>query len=198
MLKRTLEAVGLRTTTDIPAAEIFSPALDYGKYGLRSSDAERLHLLRDFVMEYSRELPPDPDVKVCNSGKAASLMKDVFRGMDHEEVWIILLNSDNRLLNRMLVCIGGIASSIIACRRIAKSALENNAAGVLLYHNHPSGNVSPSAHDVRETERLRDCLKVFDIALTDHIILSDTCYVRSSRIFLAYSFGDSPYLSLNL
>ena len=181
MLKRTLEAVGLRTRTDIPAAEIFSPAFDYEKYGMQSCDAERLHLLRDFVMEYNRELPLDPDVKVSDSAKAASLMKDIFRGMDHEEVWIILLNNDNRPLNRVLVCSGGITSSIIDCRRIAKSALENNATGVLLYHNHPSGNTRPSASDVRETERLRECLKVFDIALTDHIIISDTRY---------YSFAD--------
>ena len=174
MLKRTLEAVGLRTRTDIPAAEIFSSSLDCEKYGLKEKDIEVIHLLRDFVMEYNRETPVDGSLRITGPVTAAALMKDIFRGMDHEEVWIVLLNNDGRPLNRRFICSGGISSSVIDCRRIVKTALEGNATGVILFHNHPSGNVMPSCCDVKETEKLRDCLKVFDIALTDHIIISDS------------------------
>lgn len=181
MLKRTLEAVGLRTRTDIPAEEIFSSSFDYERYGLEDRDLELIHLLRDFVSEYNRELPLKTEKAVMNAADAAALMYPVFRGMDHEEVWAVFVNASNRPVHRAMVCLGGLSACVIDSRRIVRTALEQNASGVILYHNHPSGNARPSACDIKETEKLSDCLKVFEMSLLDHMVMTDTGYYSFSE-----------------
>lgn len=176
MQKRTLEALGLRTRTDIPAAEIFASTFDAKTYGLSSDEVRFIRCLRDFVMEYNREIPMQEDRPVTCSMDAAGIMYDAMRGLDHEEVWVVMLNLANVPLSRHLICSGGLDVSVIDNRRVVKIALEQNAKGVILFHNHPSGNPTPSNADIKETERLRKALEVFDMKLTDHIVISDSRY----------------------
>lgn len=189
MQKSTLEAVGLRTNYDIPAGEIFSSSLDRSKYGLSEEQMAVIHCLKDFVKEYNREIPKDTGKQVSNSKEAAALLYPTLRGLECEEVWVAFLNNSNVPVNTELISSGGLASSIMEPRKVVRKALECNAAAVILYHNHPSGNPKPSASDVRETERLRDCLKVFDINLVDHIIVSDSSF---------YSFADESVCKYSL
>lgn len=181
MLKRTLEAVGLRTRTDIPAEEIFSASFDYKSYGLGDRDLTLVHMLRDFVAEYNRELPMKREDPVQNASKAAELMYPVLRGLDHEEVWALFLNSSNIPLHREMICTGGLSACVIDSRRIVRTALEKGATGVILYHNHPSGNARPSMNDIKETEKLGECLKVFEMSLLDHIVMTDTGFFSFSE-----------------
>lgn len=176
MQKQTLEAIGLRTKMDIPAAELFAATLNADRYGLSSSEVTFIHCLRDFVMEYNREIPMQCDKPVTSSRDALEIMYDTMRGLDHEEVWVVLLNTANVPLGRHMVCSGGLDVSIIDSRRVVKTALEQNAKGVILFHNHPSGRPEPSAADIKETEKLRNALKVFDMNLIDHIVISDSRY----------------------
>lgn len=187
MQKRTLEALGLRTKKDIPAAEIFASTLDAKTYGLGSEEVRFIRCLREFVMEYNREIPMRDDRPVTCSRDAAGLMYDSMRGLDHEEVWVVMLNSANVPLGRHLICSGGLDASLIDCRRVVKIALEADAKGVILFHNHPSGKPEPSAADIRETERLRNALAVFDMNLLDHVVMTDSKYYsfaeeKTSRI----------------
>lgn len=176
MQKRTLEALGLRTEKDIPAAEIFASTLDARTYGLGSEEVRFIRCLRDFVMEYNREIPMREDRPVTCSRDAALIMYDSMRGLDHEEVWVVMLNSANVPLGRHLICSGGLDTSVIDSRRVVKIALEQNAKGVILFHNHPSGRPEPSAADIRETERLRGALGVFEMNLLDHVVMTDSKY----------------------
>lgn len=181
MQKQTLEALGLRTRTDIPAAEIFASTFDAKTYGLSSDEVRFIHCLRDFVMEYNREIPMQNDRPVTCSQDAADIMYDLMRGLDHEEVWTVTLNSANVPLGRHLICTGGLDASVIDSRRVVKTALEENAKGVILFHNHPSGKPEPSVADIRETEKLRNALGVFDMNLIDHVVLSDSRYYSFSE-----------------
>jgi len=181
MKKETLNAVGLGARMDIPAEEIFSAALDYVRYGLDSDDLRKARVLKDFVCEYNREIPEDRTVQVTCSDTAARLLYPIFRSLDHEEVWVMYLNRDNRVVDRSHVCSGALDETVIDKRRIVRTALDLSATGVILFHNHPSGNPRPSASDIRMTDELRKCLNLFDMSLTDHIVVSDTSY---------YSFAD--------
>lgn len=189
MQKSTLEAVGLKIRYDIPAGELFSSNLDVSKYSLDESQIAVIHCLRDFVKEYNRELPKETGKPVSDSLGAAAIMYPTLRGMDHEEVWALFLNAANIPVNTEIISEGGLSASLMEPRSVVKKALECNASGVILYHNHPSGNPLPSASDVRETERLRDCLKVFDMNLLDHIVISDSRF---------YSFADEKVNSYSL
>ncbi len=185
MLKRTLEAVGLRSRTDIPAADIFKPAFEPQHYGLEENDRGRLRCLRDFVMEYNREIPIDTRKAVSRSLDAAKIMYPTFRGLLHEEVWALFLTKANLPICRRQICVGGHDSVTLDIRMIIKLALDFNAKAVILFHNHPSGSPKASIADSRQTQQLTDALMLCEINLLDHIIMSDSSF---------YSFTDDCIL----
>ena len=89
-----------------------------------------------------------------------------------EEVKMILLNRDNRVLGIANISMGGITGSIIDTRVILQYAIKSNATSVILAHNHPSGSTKPSEADKHITRKIRDALKVCDISLLDHLIIT--------------------------
>lgn len=108
---------------------------------------------------------------IIDASGAAKLLKEDLQGLDHEEVWILLLNHDMRPMKKERINIGNLSASIVDTRRIVKSSLNNTASSIILFHNHPSSNPVPSSEDIKRTEELRDSLKLFSIDLTDHIII---------------------------
>lgn len=115
------------------------------------------------------------------SAQAAGYLRENLRNLDHEESWILLLNSANLPLAKKMITVGTIKSTQIDHRRIIKEALLTNATAIILFHNHPSGTPVPSVADINETNKLRKACDIFDISLLDHIILTDESY---------YSFAD--------
>ena len=115
------------------------------------------------------------------SAQAAGFLREDLRALDHEESWILLLNSANLPLAKKMITVGTIKSTQIDHRRIIKEALLTNATAIILFHNHPSGTPVPSVADINETNKLRKACDIFDISLLDHIILTDESY---------YSFAD--------
>ena len=99
----------------------------------------------------------------------------------YESCFIILLNRANKNIGWYKVSSGGLDATIIDKRIICKVAIDALSAGVILVHNHPSGEVKPSSADIKMTKEVKDCLKLFDVVLVDHIILSEKKY---------YSFTD--------
>ena len=187
MLKRTLQAVGIRAESDIPANEIFSSMFDPQKYGLSDTSQKKINCLRDFISEYHRELPVEKNRAIQNSNQAAELLFDTLRNLEHEEVWVVYLNKSNRPLNKKMISLGSLDAAIMDHRKIIKMALDMNASGLILYHCHPSGNPTPSACDIKETDKLRNALNLFEINLVDHIIISDASY---------YSFAEEQEQTL--
>jgi DNA repair protein RadC len=92
----------------------------------------------------------------------------------HEEFWVVYLNSAGRVLERQRISQGGVSSTQVDCRLIAKRALELLATSVVMVHNHPSGVAQASDEDIHLTERVQKALALFDIRLTDHLIFADT------------------------
>ena len=174
MQRATLEAVGLKTEFNIPAGTLFSVNFEPERFGLKAEDKRLIGILRDFVSEYNREVPVDDRTPISSSRQAAEMLFPVLRGLDHEEVWALFLTKGNLPISRHLICSGALDLSVIDTRKIVKIALEENAACVILFHNHPSGNPLPSKSDIAETEKLQKAFKVFDLTLLDHIIISDT------------------------
>lgn len=185
MLRNTLEAVGLRTKFDIPANEIFSAGFDFKKYGLTDSDKKRISVLKDFVTEYNREVPLDTAEPVDSSDKAAALMRPVLRELEQEELWAVTVTSRLIPKSRHKITVGSLDQTVIDKRTIVKLCLDHGAHGVVLYHNHPSGDPRPSFCDVKATEEIRNALQVFDMKLIDHLVISDNKY---------YSFAEEKTL----
>ena len=99
----------------------------------------------------------------------------------YEEFWILLLNRRNQVIKPYRISEGGISGTLADPKKIFKAALENSASGLILCHNHPSGNLKPSNADKRLTNRIKDAAAQLDIQLIDHLIIAMTGY---------YSFAD--------
>lgn len=134
-----------------------------------------------------RRSPMDSEekVKITSSKVAYDVLKKNLSDLPHEEFWMLILNRANKVVKEECISKGGISSTVVDARLICKSAIENNASGIILSHNHPSGQLVPSSEDKTITKRLKEALLLFDIALLDHIIVGDHDY---------YSFGDEGLL----
>ena len=99
----------------------------------------------------------------------------------YESCFIILTNRANKIIGWYKVSSGGLDATIVDKKIICKVAIDALASGVILMHNHPSGDSRPSSSDIKATRDVKDCLKLFDIALVDHIILTSTEYYSFTK-----------------
>ncbi|SDL24200.1 DNA repair protein RadC [Pedobacter sp. ok626] len=120
-------------------------------------------------------------VKVVTSTDAFAVLQPVFADLNHEEFWILILNQANYLIGKQLISKGGMAGTVADPKIIFKTALEHNAAYVILAHNHPSGSLRPSQQDINITKKMVEAGRMLDLHVLDHLIVTDKLF---------YSFGD--------
>lgn len=106
---------------------------------------------------------------------AGYYMQD-FRYMTQESLMLILLNARKELIKDILLTKGTVNASIADPRDIFINALKYGAVSIILMHNHPSGNPSPSREDIILTRRIKEAGELVGIGLTDHVVLGDNCY----------------------
>jgi len=90
-----------------------------------------------------------------------------------ESVFILLINMSNNVIGFAKISQGGINSSIVDVKIIAKYAIDTLATGIILAHNHPTGNIQPSENDITITKKVKDTLDIFGCQLLDHIIITN-------------------------
>ncbi len=123
-----------------------------------------------------KESEPDEKPKVITSGDAAAIFKPLLSDLPHEEFWVLLLNRNNLVLDKMMVSQGGLAGTVIDVRIILKMALDKLACSIILCHNHPSGNLVPSEADKEITKKIKEAGKHMDIPVLDHLIIGNGSY----------------------
>jgi len=116
----------------------------------------------------------EPEIAVLRtSTDVARMLRPVFEKSDREMFVVILLNAQHRPIGLNTVSIGTLTASTAHPREVFKPAIAGNAAAVIVAHNHPSGDPSPSAEDVELTKRLRDAGELLGIRVLDHVILGE-------------------------
>jgi DNA repair protein RadC len=95
------------------------------------------------------------------------------RGLDREHFWVLALSTKNRLLRTIEVSVGSLNASIVHPRELFKEAVRVSAASVVVVHNHPSGDPTPSSADIQLTRRLARAGEVLGIELLDHVVIGD-------------------------
>ena len=133
--------------------------------------AAAVELGKRIALDRCEELP-----KIYSSKAVADMMRPEMEGLLHEECWVLYLNRANRLIGKERISKGGVSSTVMDIKIIAKKAVEKLAGSIILLHNHPSGTVAPSAEDRRQTTALRKAVSLFDIDLLDHIIFGNSRY----------------------
>ena len=112
------------------------------------------------------------DRYITNPQEAVEVMCEELAEYDRELMCVVNLRSDMSVINMNISSIGNIDSAFASPRDIFKSSILSNAAGIFIFHNHPSGNLKPSKDDYDITKRLVSCGKLLDIQVVDHIIVS--------------------------
>jgi DNA repair protein RadC len=107
---------------------------------------------------------------------AAQLVLRELSLADKEHFVIIMLNTKNRVIAKKTVSIGHLQASLVHPREMFKEAIKRSSAALILVHNHPSGDLTPSKEDISTTERLREAGAVLGIDVLDHIIVGDNRY----------------------
>ena len=141
----------------------------------------------EIKVSYSDKVKASERVQIRASKDAVNILNTAFEHciQHHEEFYVMLLNRSNRVLGISCISKGGISGTVVDVKIILQTALKANASGLIVSHNHPSGNLTPSEQDIKITEKLKNACRFLDISLLDHLIVTDEGY---------YSFGDEGIL----
>jgi len=123
-----------------------------------------------------KETEPDEKPKIVTSSDVARIFKPLLSDLVHEEFWVLFLNRNNLVLDKLMVSQGGLTGTIIDVRIILKTALDKLACSLILCHNHPSGNLNPSEADKEITRKIKEAGKHMDIPVLDHLIIANDAY----------------------
>lgn len=114
--------------------------------------------------------------QIRSSKEVGDLFCPLLGDLPHEEFWVLFLNGANKIIDKRQVSKGGVGATYIDVRIVMKAAIMQLASGIILCHNHPSGNLAPSQEDINLTHRLIQAGKLLEVRVWDHIIVSDTDY----------------------
>jgi DNA repair protein RadC len=130
------------------------------------------------ILQLSKELllPDENEYYIKQSSDAFAYLK--FMSLYPEEnLMVLCLNTKNRIIESKIVSVGSLNSSIVHPREVFKQAIRVHAASIIIAHNHPSGDPTPSVEDTTITTRLKECGKIVGIELLDHIIVGDGIFI---------------------
>lgn len=119
--------------------------------------------------------------KISDSRDVFNIMHPIFLDIPHEEFWILLLNTSNLVLKKLKISSGGVSGTVVDTRIIFKAAIDHHASSIIMCHNHPSGNLTPSEADKKITKNMKEAGKIMEIMLLDHLIITENGF---------YSFVD--------
>ena len=123
--------------------------------------------------------------QVISSETACNILRPLIGDIEREEFWAIYLNQSNRVIRKERLSAGGLTGTLVDVRMIMKEAILCNATGMIIAHNHPSGNEKPSGEDNRITEQVKKAAETLNIRLIDHLIVTSNTY---------YSYMDNDML----
>ncbi|MCD7710215.1 MAG: DNA repair protein RadC [Porphyromonadaceae bacterium] len=123
--------------------------------------------------------------RIKNSKDAYDWIYKRLADLSQEEFWIVTLNSANGIMDTKRISEGGLASTPVDMRRLFRPVLLQQAAAMMVFHNHPSGNCKPSPEDDQLTKKIKSAATQLDIRLLDHLIVSGNTY---------YSYADEGRL----
>lgn len=143
-----------------------------GVKGIGTVKAVRILCIAEFMKRLSRQRMGRQPVFTSPDRIAQYYMEDM-RRLDREQVMLVLLDGHSQLIHDEILSIGTVNTSPVSAREILQSALRYRAVYIVLLHNHPSGDSTPSRQDIAITERVRAACELMNIPLLDHIIIGD-------------------------
>jgi DNA repair protein RadC len=149
--------------------------------GIGNARAIIIQAALELGLRRTRDETRPPQDKIRGAADVAAQFRPLLCDLMHEEFWVLLLNRANAIIGKEQISKGGLTGTVADPRLIFRSAIDRRAAAIVVCHNHPSGNLSPSEQDIRLTKNLVEAGKVLEIPVLDHIIITQHGF---------YSFAD--------
>lgn len=144
--------------------------------GIKEAKASQILSVAELAKRYKSYRSGD-NYKIGSPGDAADLVMVELREFKQEVLKVLLLNTKNVVIGVHNASMGSLNSSIVHPREIFKEAIRKSAASIIMVHNHPSGDPTPSSEDIAATGRIREAGKLIGIDLLDHVIVGDGRYI---------------------
>ena len=147
-----------------------------------------LSQISEVELVYRRKVRANDRPQISNSQDAYSLFRENWDDLTinlYEQFKVMLLDRNNRCMGISTISSGGVSGTVVDAKLIFALALKGRACNLIVAHNHPSGNLSPSSQDMSLTRRLCEAGKLLDISVLDHFILTDESF---------YSMADEGYI----
>ncbi|MHB8087109.1 MAG: RadC family protein [Anaerolineaceae bacterium] len=129
---------------------------------------------------------PDLSTAVNSPEDAAELVMYDMQGLVQENLWVVLLDTRNRKIGVDKVYVGSLNASIVRVGELFRGALQRNAAGIIMAHNHPSGDPAPSPEDVTLTRAAIQAGKLLDVEVLDHLVIGQNNFVSMKEKGLGF------------
>ncbi|MGD6960069.1 JAB domain-containing protein [Rossellomorea aquimaris] len=142
---------------------------------MKSSPAKRVNIVSVKLVKEASILYKKRSIR--SPQDAYELAKSFLEDKDREHFIVVSLDTKNQPVSINTCHIGSLNASIVSPREVMKSAILSSAASIMVFHNHPSGDTSPSQEDISVTSRLQDAGKLMGIELLDHLIIGDGKYL---------------------
>lgn len=139
--------------------------------GIGATKALQIEAVMEMIRRYCNEAVGER-VKIRSSKDIYEVMRHEIGNLPHEEIWALFLNRANEVIGRERITQGSSVASVFDMRKILKEALLRNAEGLVLCHNHPSGNLTPSPQDDSITRKMKSGCEGMDLRFLDHLIVS--------------------------
>jgi len=154
--------------------EIFANPMSINGIGRKL--AMKIHAVKELAKRTYQK--PNTEIKIVNGPEdAAHFAMPYFKGETVEHFAVMLLNTKNHIIGFRDVSVGSLSASIVHPREVFRIAVVDATAAIILVHNHPSGDPTPSKEDVGITEHLVKCGKTMDIPVLDHIVIGDGRFI---------------------
>jgi DNA repair protein RadC len=140
--------------------------------GLTKARARLFKVVCELALRLSLS-DPGEQKQIVSPNDAAALLQPFMAHLDHEEFRVLVLDTKNRVVANILLYQGTVNSSVLRASEVFRQAVVRNCPGILVAHNHPSSDPSPSPEDLEVTRQLLEAGKLLDIDLLDHIIIGN-------------------------
>jgi len=144
--------------------------------GFSHSQATRMIASNEYSKRKKIQEYPDK-INIKQSSTVADIFFPILSDLQHEEFWVLYLSRSNKILAKSMISRGGLSGTVTDVRVIMKKAIEHFASGIIVCHNHPSGNTQPSKSDRAVTMKIKDAGSILDIQLLDHVIIAEDKYL---------------------
>lgn len=160
-------------TQPIQQLELFPCNLSSKKVPAKRVNIVSLKMIREATILY-------PDRSIRSPRDAAKLLQPFLQDADREHFLVVCLDTKNQVNSITTSHIGSLNASVVHPRECFKTAILSNAASIIVAHNHPSGNTTPSPEDIQITARLKEAGELLGIELLDHLVIAgdDFCSLK--------------------